>query len=345
MGSCECARELIGDTEIIKPKDSEIQEIKYKSTRLNILYRMKRTQKLDDSLKSLLFDKFGSTNEELVFSEITREEYVEILKKNKFYQRMIKNFKEELNCIRFEEDVEYENVNPIKVEDCNGEIQYYQGSYNKEGKCHGFGIWSKDGDIYFGNFKDDEFSGQGLFINKNGGCYFGKWCEGKCNGKGQLIINDIMTYEGEYNNNKKEGKGIENFPDGGVYVGTFKGDQRDGKGKYIFPDGSIYEGNFKESQCDGFGKIYWSDGKNYIGKFSDGKINGRGEYTYKNGVIYSGGFENNKKQGDGEYKWPDGKMFQGKWINNKLNGDGIFIDINNGINEVIHYKEGKINEK
>lgn len=348
MGNCECFENSKELEEITKYKKKTItKRVSIKSSRVNFIRIMKRPEKLDDSLKSLLYEKFELMKEKPKFVEVSKEEFDSVLKKNKFYKKIIQNFKIDILSMRFEKDAEYENVAPIKVfkeGDEEGEEQYYQGCYNNEGKCHGYGIWTKKGNIYLGNFKYDVFSGNGLYINEDGNCYFGEWDKGKCNGKGQLIKNDNVAYEGNYKNNLKEGKGVENFSDGGIYVGNFNDNEKNGNGKYIFPDGSIFEGEFEKSKCKS-GVIKWNDGKKYKGKFNNGKIEGKGEYFYKNGIIFSGEFKDNYKHGFGEYEWPDGKIFQGKWVNNQPDGEGIFIDPTNKINELIHYKDGKIEEK
>ena len=54
------------------------------------------------------------------------------------------------------------------------------------------------GDIYEGNFADDQRSGQGKFIGADGYKYEGSWQEGQIKGEGEVI-----------------------YPDGSRYVGTF----------------------------------------------------------------------------------------------------------------------------
>ena len=79
--------------------------------------------------------------------------------------------------------------------------QYYQGSFDSEGKAHGKGIWIKNSNIYFGNFSNDKFNGKGLFINTKGNYYFGEWKDNKIEGKGEFIIDSIETYKGNLKEN------------------------------------------------------------------------------------------------------------------------------------------------
>jgi MORN repeat len=74
------------------------------------------------------------------------------------------------------------------------------------------------GDNYIGNWKDNEYYGQGTYIFSGGGKYVGKWKDGKYHGQG------ILT-----------------FYDGGKYVGAFKNDGFNGYGTYYNSDGTIFQ--------------------------------------------------------------------------------------------------------
>ena len=117
--------------------------------------------------------------------------------------------------------MKYKDINPIKVLDPEGGIQYYKGGFNSQGQCHGRGIWIKDYNIYIGNFKNDEFNGTGLFITQLGDYYFGNWKNSKCNGYGSLMMDKKLVYQGTFKNSKKEGYGEERYPDGDMYKGHF----------------------------------------------------------------------------------------------------------------------------
>ena len=54
---------------------------------------------------------------------------------------------------------------------------------------HGKGkLYSKNGKIiYYGEFFEDKFEGNGKYIYNNGDYYIGKWKDSKRNGKGILI--------------------------------------------------------------------------------------------------------------------------------------------------------------
>lgn len=346
MGGNCCGGERESEKEIFTTAEDVINRNslkKMRSRRKNFLFTKKEVKAMNSDLKNLLKKKFSNIDSSLQFTEISPTTFDEILNKNPYYKRIINNLEDELIDIIFEDDTEYENIVPIKITDSSGDKQYYKGSYNSEGKCHGPGIWCKNNNIYFGNFHNDEFSGKGIFIHKNGNYYFGDWKHNKCNGKGSLVIDGIEAYNGDYKDNKKCGEGIENLNNLDVYYGHFYNDQKKGNGKYIFSNGTSYEGTFNNSTIDGTGKIRFNDGKKYNGELKDGEINGKGEFSYNNGIKFKGEYIMNKKNGSGEYIWPDGKKFKGNWKNDIPEGNGIYEDKDNKISEVIKYKNGHIN--
>ena len=343
MGSDCCKGEYEKEIYTIEDEETRIGEFSSKKKSLKIkdfLFSKKNQNRLNPDLKKLLTKKFYSINQNIKFDEMSMQNFEEILKKNNYYKRIINNLKEEINNILFADNIKYVNIVPIKIS-FSGVTQYYQGSYNSEGKCHGPGIWSQKNNIYIGNFYNDEFSGKGIFIDSKGNYYFGDWKHNKCNGQGNLIIDGIQAYQGDFKDNKKWGEGIENLKNSDVYFGHFYKEEKNGNGKYIFSEGSAYEGNFNNSKINGKGSIKFNDGKKFIGEFENGIIKGKGELYYDNGIIFKGEYLKNKKNGNGEYIWPDGKKFKGIWKNNILE-QGTFEDKENKIKESIRYKNGKI---
>ena len=345
MGDFCCKEKRQIDEEIIVTSITNIESSPTKvSKRSNTLFSStKKYDKLDSDLNQLLIKKFSKIDQGIKFEVISPKKFNEILNKNKYYKRIIKSLKEEIDNILYEENTEYDDISPIKIVDSSGEIQYYQGCFNQKGQCHGPGTWIKNNNIYFGNFYNDEFSGKGLFIKSKGDYYFGDWKHNKCNGYGIEVIDGIIVYEGEFNDNKKSGEGIEHYDNNDVYVGHFYKGIKKGNGKYIFSDGTTYEGTFNKSNIDGNGKIKFNDGKKYVGEFKEGEITGKGELFYENGIKFKGEYLKNKKNGEGEYNWPDGKKFKGKWKEDIPEGQGSYEDKENKIYESIKYKNGHIN--
>lgn len=339
-----CKEEKGNDIELILSKVTNIESsITKRSKRSNTLFSLeKKYERLDSDLKRLLNKKFAKLDSGIKFEAISPNKFNEILSKNKYYKRVINTLKEEIDNFDYEEQTEYDDISPIKIEDSSGGIQYYQGCFNYKGQCHGPGTLIKNDNIYFGNFCNDEFSGKGVFINPKGKYYFGDWKHNKCNGKGNIVVDGINVFEGEFNNNEKFGEGIEHHQNNDVYIGNFYKGIKKGNGKYIFNDGTFYEGGFNKSKIDGEGKIKFNDGKKFIGQFKDGEISGKGELFYENGIRFKGEYLKNKKNGDGEYIWPDGKKFKGKWKEDIPQGKGIYEDKENKISESIKYKNGHI---
>ena len=342
---CKEKREI--DNDLIATKESYRESLSTKrSKRSNALFSTKKKfEKLDSDLKRLLTNKFSKLDLGIKFEAISPNKFKEILNKNEHYERIINSLKEEIDNFLYEEETEYDDISPLKIETSSGDIQYYQGCFNMKGQCHGPGIWVKNNNIYFGNFCNDEFSGKGVFINPKGDYYFGDWKHNKYDGKGNVVIDGMNVFEGEFNNNEKYGEGIEHFKNNDVFVGNFYKGIKKGNGKYIFNDGTTYEGTFNKSEIDGDGKIKFNDGKKYIGQFKDGEIHGKGELFYDNGIRFKGQYLKNKKDGDGEYIWPDGKKYKGKWKEDIPQGQGTFEDKENKISESIKYKNGHINSQ
>ena len=133
------------------------------------------------------------------FCEITPKEFYESLNKNPFAENIIKEKYSELENIKYEKDIASFESKPIKVNGKSG-CQYYYGTYNFKGQCHGKGIFIIKNGIYYGNFKNDEFCGYGLFITPKGDYYFGEWKNNKLNGQGYLVCDNKIVYRGDFVN-------------------------------------------------------------------------------------------------------------------------------------------------
>ena len=260
------------------------------------------------------------------FKEISNEEFDLAFNHNYFANDIYNLYKPKLDLIKYEQDVFYKNLNPIKITDNENYNQYFKGNFNKKGQVHGFGIWIKDFNIYIGNFKNDEFSGTGLFINEQGDYYFGQWKNGTYDGYGNLIIGKKLAYRGFFRNGKKEGFGEEKSPEGDYYNGAFFEGEKNGKGDYIYNDGTNYEGYFRNSQYNGFGSINLGQGEYIKGEFKEGKLDGEGNMGLGDGTTFKGNFVQGMKSGEGRYIWKDGKSYVGYWKDDNAFGTATYID-------------------
>ena len=291
-------------------------------------------------LKISLIKKLYSKNDYLVLKLISNEEFNNQLKNKPVFYRIKNQLKDKLRQINFDESY-YQNACAFKITDVSsGEVQYYKGSFDSSGNCSGEGLWLNNYNIYYGNFRDDAFNGEGVYMNTRGDYYFGSWENGVPNGHGIIVFNGLKVYEGEFKDGQKWGNGIEVFPGGDTYQGEFANGQREGKGKYNFAGGAYYDGGMRNSKFDGEGEFSWANGQKYKGEFNNGKMNGHGTFVWKDGSSYTGYYSNNIKQGEGEYKWNNGSVLQGNWINNKPNGNSTFIG--NKFRENISYQDGTI---
>jgi len=109
-----------------------------------------------------------------------------------------------------------------------GRIEYpdkrYEGEFaNNYRMKDGYGkIYYKNGDIYEGEFKSDQFNGIGIYYFKNGDRYEGEFKDDVCNGIGTYYFYNGGRYEGLFKNGIYDGYGIFYSTSGFRYEGYFK---------------------------------------------------------------------------------------------------------------------------
>ena len=86
---------------------------------------------------------------------------------------------------------------------------------------------SVSGDVYVGEFAENEFHGSGQLTFKDGSFYNGAFERGKRHGEGQLIY-DMQTAE--------------------MYRGEWREGKPEGSGSYIRKDGSLVEAQWSEGR-------------------------------------------------------------------------------------------------
>ena len=72
-----------------------------------------------------------------------------------------------------------------------------------------------NGDVYAGEWKNNEFNGHGTYTYANGASHVGEWKDGKKHGQGVLTYPEKVKYVGEWKDGKRHGCGTVIFPDGG----------------------------------------------------------------------------------------------------------------------------------
>jgi len=91
----------------------------------------------------------------------------------------------------------------------------YRGETSK-GKKTGTGIYRfSGGEVYFGQWRDDQFHGQGVYIDRDGERYEGNYSNGRRQGSGNFHSRDGVVYKGEWNSDKREGRAVVKYPNGG----------------------------------------------------------------------------------------------------------------------------------
>lgn len=159
--------------------------------------------------------------------------------------------------------------------------RYFGQFWNK--KKHGKGILTfKNGDVYKGDFEEDEMEGYGEYKSVNGEKYIGEFKKGKRNGRGTLKIKGVGIYEGNWENGYQEGYGEFLWDNGDKYKGNYKQGQKCGKGVFESSN-KKYEGEWKNDLKDGKGILYLNDGEKYRGEFKGDLFEGNGEYLTKEG--------------------------------------------------------------
>ena len=116
-------------------------------------------------------------------------------------------------------------------------------------------------------------NGEGTFIWKNGDKYFGGWKDSKPHGTGTFEWIDGTKYSGEWESGSENGRGTVTWPNGDKYIGGRKNNQADGFGLYIYANGykmsgvwkkgelvkevSLKKGKLLEYQNKPIGKVIW----------------------------------------------------------------------------------------
>ena len=104
-------------------------------------------------------------------------------------------------------------------------ISMYTGSLRfglRHGKGSGF---YADGELYEGEWVNDERDGYGIMYYSNGNIYIGEWKNNRREGKGEFYFCKGGIYKGEFNNNIIDGLGVLTVGNGTKsleYVGTLR---------------------------------------------------------------------------------------------------------------------------
>jgi len=216
----------------------------------------------------------------------------------------------------------------------------YIGEWNLTEQRDGFGmqIWL-DSTVYEGTWKND-MPYKGRFIFGHGEVYDGEYLDNQACGKGSFYSINDSIYSGQWLRDKRHGLGHESLSDGVIYKGEFYEDRKNGKGQMVFMDTSEYDGDFFDDHIHGIGKFIWADGREYLGEFNYGKMHGKGIFIWPDGRKYEGEYLNDQKHGYGRFVTSANSMYEGDWRFGKKHGIGVQLS-DNGISRKGEWEEGK----
>jgi hypothetical protein len=303
---------------------------------------------------------FNLNKYNLDIKNIKKERFISFLKSciilccnsyiNRLYENFMKEKEELLKMILKQKPISETNkdITPLKIDEMmksNSSI-YYGEKSTINNLAYGRGVLiCANGSHYFGYFKNDFFqNGLGKSINKEGNTYFGQFKEGTANGYGKFTTKNGNKYIGEWVNNKLDGFGyisIDNKEQ--MFFGEIKKGLFNGIGQLYNKKGFLYKGGFKDGKMDGTGMILYKSQKKYLGELKEGNKEGYGIMIWPSEERYEGSWENDSFK-FGYYSWPNGNIFLGDFKNDSVNGFGTFYSCALGTIETGSWKNGKREE-
>lgn len=94
---------------------------------------------------------------------------------------------------------------------------------------------------YWGDWKNNERNGKGIFVWENGMKYVGDWKNNERNGEGTFTWKNGLKFEGQWKNDKRNGKGTLFYTDGKQLEGVWTNDILNGRTVLKSKDGKIIE--------------------------------------------------------------------------------------------------------
>jgi len=170
-----------------------------------------------------------------------------------------------------------QNDNPASPQRYIGDI--------RNGKPNGYGaMFYNNGDYYYGHFTNNEYDGQGVFVDKAAGTKkAGLYYKG-------TLAKEIPEQEFDLIFGSKDGYGLK-LTDGGRYMGNLLNGEPEGQGTLETYDGLSIIGEFEMGMANGLAMCEnRSIGSRYVGQLRDNKISGRGTMFYANGTKVKGVF-------------------------------------------------------
>jgi hypothetical protein len=270
----------------------------------------------------------------------TRNDFFEYYNKNNNMLSYVKS-----NCDRIY-DVAYNYSDKVYPQILIDKIKntLYKGNVNIDLVKTGYGIlYYQNGDVYEGNWNNNEFTGYGRHTDSKGNIIEGLFEAFKINTFGEMWTSDNCYYIGAFNNNIKQGTGKESSKIS-EYEGDFYQNKKHGVGKIVYKNVvESYEGEFNKDEITGRGTYTWANKDQFSGDFVNGKMHGKGEYLWPEGGRYVGEYKNNIKEGKGIFYWTNGRVYEGEFERGKPHGKGIIKQF--GKEYIVTFENGNLKEK
>jgi len=142
-------------------------------------------------------------------------------------------------------------------------------------------------------------TGHGNALDMSGQLYVGQWTDDEQSGHGEQVWPDGTRYEGRFERGLKHGHGRIWWPSGAEYFGELREDKLWGEGSYRWPDGRKFHGQWVENKMEGKGTFTWKSGPHsmYEGEYRGGKKDGGGTIVLSSGRMVTA-------------QWKDGVMWE-----------------------------------
>lgn len=211
-----------------------------------------------------------------------------------------------------------------------GEMDIQHAIRHGRGKCT-----YRNGDVYEGEWTDDQRSGQGTMAYSNEDVYAGEWACDQRHGFGilQHHIRENQSkqrvevkHEGRWQNDDRCGSGTTSYSDGSRLVAAWGVGGRVDFGRLEhYDDGNgvcSYEGEVVNGVPHGEGTSE-HPGETYAGHWHSGRRSGHGVATLFDGTTYRGDWRNGKRNGFGTCEYARTRdRYTGKWVGGVRCGRG-----------------------
>ncbi len=303
---------------------------------LNKPFIISMNKDIINGIKREYFKKINPSFTRVKFSPLSKSEYFDLNFMNsiqKAYCEEIFNKIDDCSVQKTYKQVLYDKI----------KISLYEGYTSLDLIKNGYGVYYlQSGEIYEGNWINNEFVGYGRFFDSKGNVFEGLFDNFKLNTFGSVKGNGVEFY-GQFVDNLKQGKGKE-ITSVHEYEGDFYMDEKHGTGKIYYKESKeTYEGEFFHNNITGRGTYKWANNDKYSGDFLDGKMHGKDEYLWPEGGRYVGDYIDNIKEGKGVFYWTNGRIYEGQFGKGKPHGKGIIKQYEKSYNVV--FENGVLKEK